>query len=61
MNFSLAYNYNKTDVRSFNLRVIGLPQLIDAENLAPRHRAVFNAGWTLGDLSFNVRENYYSS
>ncbi|MFD1843983.1 TonB-dependent receptor plug domain-containing protein [Sphingomonas qilianensis] len=61
LNFSLAYNYNKTRVTEFDSRVINLAQRIDAENLAPNHRAVFNVGWTLGDLSFNVRENYYSS
>jgi len=61
LNFSLAYNYNKTDVTDFDARIISFPQLIDAERLAPRHRAVFNANWSLGGLNFNVRENYYSS
>ncbi|MEG8027506.1 TonB-dependent receptor plug domain-containing protein [Sphingomonas aerolata] len=61
LNFSLAYNYNDTKVTEFDARVVGTAQLIDAENLAPKHRVVFNAGWTLGNLSLNVRENYYSS
>jgi iron complex outermembrane receptor protein len=61
LNFSLAYNYNKTEVTEWDLRVISLQQRIDAENLAPQHRVVFNANWSLGPLSFNVRENYYSS
>lgn len=61
LNFSLAYNYNKTEVTGYNIRVVSLPQLIDAEHLAPNHRVVFNAGWTLNNLSFNIRENYYSS
>ncbi len=61
LNFSLAYNYNDTKVRAFNSRVISVAQLIDAENLAPKHRVVFNASWSLDNLSFNVRENYYSS
>ncbi len=61
MNFSLAYNYNDTKVTEFDARVVGTAQLIDAENLAPKHRVVFNAGWTLDNLSLNVRENYYSS
>ncbi len=61
MNFSLAYNYNNTKVTDYNARIIGLAQLIDAENLAPKHRVVWNGNWTLGNLSFNVRENYYSS
>ncbi|UZK67340.1 TonB-dependent receptor plug domain-containing protein [Sphingomonas sp. M1-B02] len=59
--FSLAYNYNKTKVTEFDARVISQAQRIDAENLAPNHRAVFNVNWSLGALSLNVRENYYSS
>jgi iron complex outermembrane receptor protein len=61
LNVSLAYNYNDTKVTEFDARVVGTAQLIDAENLAPKHRVVFNAGWTLDNLSLNVRENYYSS
>ncbi|GAA3699951.1 TonB-dependent receptor [Sphingomonas cynarae] len=61
LNFSLAYNYNDTKVGDFNARVISPAQLIDAENLAPKHRVVFNANWSLENLTFNVRENYYSS
>ncbi len=61
LNFSLAYNYNNTKLKSFDQQVIGLAQRIDAENLAPKHRLVANANWSLGNLSFNVRENYYSS
>jgi iron complex outermembrane receptor protein len=61
LNFSLAYNFNDTKVVSSNTRVISAAQLIDAENLAPKHRVVFNTNWSLDNLSFNVRENYYSS
>ncbi len=61
LNFSLAYNYNNTKVTDFDTRIIGDAQLIDAENLAPKHRIVFNANWSLDGLSFNIRENYYSS
>lgn len=61
LNFSLAYNYNQTKVRQYDARIIDDAQLIDAENLAPKHRAVFNASWSLDNLSFTVRENYYSS
>ena len=61
LNFSLAYNYNNTKVTDFDSQIIGDAQLIDAENLAPKHRVVFNAGWTLDNLSLNIRENYYSS
>ncbi len=61
LNFSLAYNYNDTKVTDYDARIISVAQLIDAENLAPKHRVVFNANWSLDNLSFNVRENYYSS
>nr|WP_238542283.1 TonB-dependent receptor [Sphingomonas sp. PAMC 26621] len=61
LNFSLAYNYNKTKVTGYDARVVSVAQLIDAENLAPKHRMVFNTGLTLGNLGFTVRENYYSS
>ncbi|MEG3084392.1 TonB-dependent receptor [Sphingomonas sp. PB2P12] len=61
LNFSLAYNYNDTKVTDYDTRVVSVAQLIDAENLAPKHRVVFNANWSLDNLSFNVRENYYSS
>lgn len=61
LSFSLAYNYNKTDITKFRSEVISLAQRIDAASLAPKHRAVFNANWSLDGLSFNVRQNYYSS
>jgi iron complex outermembrane receptor protein len=61
LNFSIAYNYNDTKVVDYNTRIISAAQLIDAENLAPKHRVVFNGNWSLDNLSFNVRENYYSS
>lgn len=61
LNFSLAYNYNKTEVTTFDPNVISVAQRIDAKSLAPKHRAVFNASWSLEGLTFNVRENFYSS
>jgi iron complex outermembrane receptor protein len=61
LSFSLAYNYNKTKVTKFDPRVISTAQMIDAEHLAPNHRAVFSANWSLDGLSFNVRESYYGS
>jgi iron complex outermembrane receptor protein len=61
LNFSLAYNYNDTKVTDYDTRVISFAQIIDAEHLAPKHRVIFNANWSLDNLSFNVRENYYSS
>ncbi|RYY24792.1 MAG: TonB-dependent receptor [Sphingomonadales bacterium] len=61
LNFSLAYNYNKTKVTKFDPRVISVAQMIDAEHLAPNHRIVLTGGLVLGNFAFNVRENYYGS
>jgi iron complex outermembrane recepter protein len=61
MNFSLAYNYNDTEVRDFDERIISTAQLIDAENLAPKHRIVGSVSWSLDDFNINIRENYFSS
>lgn len=61
LNFSLAYNYNKTKITSYDSKVISTPQRIDAENLSPKHRAVFTANWSLDNVGLTIRENYYSS
>ena len=58
---SLAYNYNETKVREFDPRVVSIAQLIDAENLAPKHRVVYNGTIELEGFTFSLRENYYSS
>lgn len=60
LNFTLAYNYNKSTVRRFNPGVISAAQIIDVQHLAPNHRAIFTTNWTRGPLSINFRENYYS-
>jgi iron complex outermembrane receptor protein len=61
LNLTLAYNYNKNKVTKYDPAVIGPAQIIDAENLAPHHRVNLQAGWTLGDLTVNATEHYYSS
>ncbi|MEI9849651.1 MAG: TonB-dependent receptor [Sphingomonas sp.] len=61
LSFSLAYNYNKTEITTFDPRVISPAQIIDAEHLAPNHRVVLSGSWTLDGLSFNARGNYYGS
>lgn len=61
LNFSLAYNYNKTKLTRLNSAFVSVAQQIDAEHLAPNHRAVFSANWSLDGLSLNVRESYYGS
>ena len=60
LNLTLAYNYNKSKVTKFDPAVISTPQIIDVAHLAPNHRANLGATYTVGDFTFNARENYYS-
>lgn len=59
LNFTLAYNYNKSKVTDYDPSVIGPTQLIDIQYLAPNHRANLAANWQLGNFTFNLRESYY--
>ncbi|MGI9377626.1 MAG: TonB-dependent receptor plug domain-containing protein [Tsuneonella suprasediminis] len=59
LNFTLAYNYNRSRVTDYDPNVVGKTQLIDIQYLAPNHRANLSANWQLGDFTFNVRESYY--
>lgn len=61
LNLSLAYNYNKSETTKYDPAAIATYQLIDIERLAPNHRATLSANWSRGDLSVNLRENYYGS
>ena len=61
LNFTLAYNYNKSKVTKFDPVVISATQISDIANFAPRHRAILSAAWQIGNFSLNARENYYSS
>ncbi len=61
LNLTLAYNYNKTKVTSFDPGTIAPAQIIDAERLAPSHRANLQAVWKLGDLTVSATEHYYGS
>jgi len=60
INLTLAYNYNKSEVTKFDPLVISGDQITDIEHGAPNHRVVFTTNWSLGDLSINFRENFYS-
>ena len=60
LNFTLAYNYNKSKVTKYDPAVISDDQITDIKHGAPNHRAVFTTNATLGDFSLNLRENYYS-
>jgi iron complex outermembrane receptor protein len=59
MTWTLAYNYNKSKVTSFDPGVISLGQRINVAHLAPNHRATLSANWLRGPISINARENYY--
>jgi iron complex outermembrane receptor protein len=61
LNLTLAYNYNKTKVTRFDPGTIAPAQIIDAERLAPSHRANLQATWTMGDFAINAIEHYYGS
>ncbi len=61
LNLTLAYNYNKTKVTQFDPASISNAQIIDAERLAPSHRANLQAAWKLGNFGLNLTEHYYSS
>jgi iron complex outermembrane recepter protein len=60
VNFTLAYNYNKSKVTKFDPKVISATQISDIANFAPKHRIILSSGWQLGDFSLNTRANYYS-
>jgi iron complex outermembrane receptor protein len=61
LGFSLAYNYNKSDVTSYNPLFVSTDFIIDVARLAPNHRANFSMDWTQGPWSVNLRQNYYGS
>ena len=61
LNLTLAYNYNQNEVTKFDPAAIGASQIVDAENLAPRHRLNFQATWSVGNFTINAAEHYYGS
>ena len=61
LNLTLAYNYNQNKVTKSDPAAIGASQIIDAENLAPKHRLNLQANWTMGPLSINAAEHFYGS
>lgn len=56
--FSLAYNYNKTEVDSYT-DVTGDFKVSRLENDLPNHRATFTWSQSWEDVSFLIRGNYY--
>ena len=58
---TVAYNYNMSRVTKFNPTVISADQIDLVRNIAPKHRVVASANWTIGGFTINARENYYST
>ncbi len=58
---TLAYNYNKTDVTSFDPTVISKARIIDIQHYAPNHRANLNLDYQLGPFAAVLHENYYGT
>jgi iron complex outermembrane receptor protein len=61
LNFTLAYNYNKNKVTDFTVGTISAAQVVDAENLAPKHRLNMSVNWSAGPLSIGITEHFYGS
>ena len=58
---TLAYNYNKSDVTSFDPKVITPARIIDIQHYAPNNRANLNLDYTLGKFTAALHENYYGT
>lgn len=58
---TLAYNYNKTDVTSYDPTVISPARIIDIQHYAPNHRANLTVSYQLGPLAAVLHENYYGT
>ena len=58
---TLAYNYNKTDVTSFDPTVINNARIVDIQHYAPNDRVNLNLDYHLGKFVASLHENYYGS
>jgi len=61
LNTTLAYNYNKTDVDSYNPQVISASRIIDIQHYAPNTRVNLTADYRLDKLTVSLHENYYGT
>ncbi len=60
-NFTLAYNYNQSEVTKHDPAVISHAQIVDVARLAPAHRGNISVAWTGGNWAVTGRENFYSN
>jgi len=58
---TLAYNYNKTDVTSFDPTVINNARIIDIQHYAPNSRVNLNLDYHLNKFIASLHENYYGT
>ncbi len=59
--FTLAYNYNKSNVtRVLRAGDISPERVFDISNVAPKHRIILSSNFQIGDFALNTRTNYYS-
>ena len=58
---ALAYNYNKTDVTSYDPTVISKARIVDIQHYAPNTRVNLNLSYALGPIRATVLENYYGT
>ncbi len=58
---TLAYNYNKTDVTSYNPTVISPARIIDIQHYAPNNRADLTLDYQLGPFAAVLHQNFYGT
>ena len=58
---TLAYNYNKTDVTSFDPTVINHARIIDIQHYAPNNRANLTLDYRMDKFIASLHENYYGT
>jgi iron complex outermembrane receptor protein len=58
---TLAYNYNKTDVTSYDPAVISNARIVDIQHNAPNNRANLSLDWSRGQWGATLYENYYGT
>jgi iron complex outermembrane receptor protein len=58
---TLAYNYNKTEVPTYDPNVINNTRIIDIEHYAPNDRVNLGLDYSLGKIRASLHENYYST
>ena len=58
---TLAYNYNKTDVTSFDPTVINNARIIDIQHYAPNNRANLSLDYHMDKFIASLHENYYGT